>query len=1324
MGFTLPMFLFEKLTGRRLGGAIVGLAALFAAAPGLAFAQASGEPSVQTYVNQAVPAVPADSVMPDGVEWNKPLKAGDMVLPRKTKTKESQQDTGLKAPDLPVGNLKAPQLKAGAKPPQLSSEKESAASLMLMQGMKNALQQSGVNPNLPVDTGTPATDSAKAETGEPLSLSKTSESTKTEESLTYEPGRGPRNLATGETKTGGGLFDSLSTGEPKATELAMPPVSLETAGDKTPVVIGGAETLKPKASSSSIFGPSVGASAEDKTAAGSGCESKVLPWTRDCKEVGYPANYVGQVTGETRIQCPSGEKQDTWLSNSCGPSTVKTAAPQGKDLTVPPPVEPAASMATAGETLANTPVSAATPAPAVPSDVRVDANCGVANGSATASKPLADLCSSGSASDVSGEGPWRWTCQGLNGGMTVSCAAPVAQVSPAAKPDSGKAGKPEIVKEVVAEDGKCGTADGLGMDAAPVADLCDKGIPSRVNGGGPWTWACSGTGGGQAAACRAPRKINGACGAAAENGSEGMPERDLCTAGLASAVTGTGPWNWTCSGLYGGAASTCSATPKVNAVCGQASVTGHREPPVADLCQSGEASNVEGTGPWSWTCAGTHGGADVSCKASRLVDGVCGDSNGSAFAKAPDDGLCAQGRASRVTGRGPWSWNCAGIEGGDTATCTALMSGKESKPGAPAACGPAAEAVLFTMPLDNLCSGGKPSAVSGNGPWTWSCSDESGNNVACTSLMAVEGACGTAANVPAAMAPATDLCASGTPGKVSANKAKTHWTWNCRGSKDDVTVSCSAPAAKTASAQEAESADVRCGSASGRGAVEAPDSGLCDAGKASSVKGKGPWTWSCSAGKNRKVSCEAPKLSDGVCGTANGSIQKARPLTGLCAAGTPTDVDGEGPWLWSCVGTGGGASVSCSAASQAMARIDGSCGAAANAVMTRAPDVNLCDSGVPSTVYGEGPWTWTCSGLNGGIASTCTTSKVMPKAPPPPAQPVNGNCGPANGVAAVEKPEDGLCSAGTTTNVSGNGPWNWNCLGANGGMTVSCTAPLMPPAPIEGVCGAANGISTLTPPRSALCAAGITSAVSGKGPWTWSCSGTNGGGAVSCVAPLAGKEGASRPLPSTVSPSSGESGEAPAPRAAPAGLVTPRLPTGPLPPLETGTLPQLKPSSPLDTARDASFVAPSSVPDLPAGMDTMAPPPVRDTLKPSPALKGGSDGSKDKVTTTGRLILDSDISSLSFDHGSDVIDDDAIEILDKLAALLARHGDARITLNAYAGTRGDITPREARRLSLARALAVRDYLTKKGIASGRIDVRALGANVPSGDMDRVDIKMN
>jgi outer membrane protein OmpA-like peptidoglycan-associated protein len=106
------------------------------------------------------------------------------------------------------------------------------------------------------------------------------------------------------------------------------------------------------------------------------------------------------------------------------------------------------------------------------------------------------------------------------------------------------------------------------------------------------------------------------------------------------------------------------------------------------------------------------------------------------------------------------------------------------------------------------------------------------------------------------------------------------------------------------------------------------------------------------------------------------------------------------------------------------------------------------------------------------------------------------------------------------------------------------------------------------------------------------------------------------------------------------------------------------------------------------------------------------------------LVLDSDLSSLSFERASDAIDSDVAADLDKLAKILQKHESARITLNAYAGADGEITPREARRISLGRALNVRDYLAKRGVSSNRIDVRALGANVPSGDMDRVDIKIN
>ncbi len=58
---------------------------------------------------------------------------------------------------------------------------------------------------------------------------------------------------------------------------------------------------------------------------------------------------------------------------------------------------------------------------------RADASCGSANGVAVSSAPTTNLCSSGTASFVTGTGPWSWTCTGSNGGTDVSCSAPKSQ---------------------------------------------------------------------------------------------------------------------------------------------------------------------------------------------------------------------------------------------------------------------------------------------------------------------------------------------------------------------------------------------------------------------------------------------------------------------------------------------------------------------------------------------------------------------------------------------------------------------------------------------------------------------------------------------------------------------------------------------------------------------------------------------------------------------------------------------------------------------------------------------------------------------------------
>jgi hypothetical protein len=71
------------------------------------------------------------------------------------------------------------------------------------------------------------------------------------------------------------------------------------------------------------------------------------------------------------------------------------------------------------------------------------------------------------------------------------------------------------------------------------------------------------------------------------------------------------------------------------------------------------------------------------------------------------------------------------------------------------------------------------------------------------------------------------------------------------------------------------------------------------------------------------------------------------------------------------------------------------------------------------------------------------------------ASPVNGACGNANSVAVSAAPATGLCNPGTASAISGSGPWSWSCSGSNGGTTASCDAPVettaTPPA-CSGTC--------------------------------------------------------------------------------------------------------------------------------------------------------------------------------------------------------------------------------------------------------------------------------
>lgn len=99
----------------------------------------------------------------------------------------------------------------------------------------------------------------------------------------------------------------------------------------------------------------------------------------------------------------------------------------------------------------------------------------------------------------------------------------------------------------------------------------------------------------------------------------------------------------------------------------------------------------------------------------------------------------------------------------------------------------------------------------------------------------------------------------------------------------------------------------------------------------------------------------------------------------------------------------------------------------------------------------------------------------------------------------------------------------------------------------------------------------------------------------------------------------------------------------------------------------------------------------------------------------------SDSRAIRFAPGATELQGDASSVLNGLAQKLKATPAERISLVAYASGDADQAI-EARRVSLARAVAVRAYLIQHGVASTQIDVRALGNRVTDGgSADRVDL---
>lgn len=121
------------------------------------------------------------------------------------------------------------------------------------------------------------------------------------------------------------------------------------------------------------------------------------------------------------------------------------------------------------------------------------------------------------------------------------------------------------------------------------------------------------------------------------------------------------------------------------------------------------------------------------------VNGTCGTSNGGIFDIKPSDDLCTnRSTPSNVTGSGPWNWICAGINGGTYKTCSAspstyVLSATFAGSGGGSIHGDIScdsSSTCLPVALQNGITANlaaTPNAISTFGGWSGACSNLTGN---------------------------------------------------------------------------------------------------------------------------------------------------------------------------------------------------------------------------------------------------------------------------------------------------------------------------------------------------------------------------------------------------------------------------------------------------------------------------------------------------------------------------------------------------------------------------------------------------------------------
>ncbi|MDD5693543.1 MAG: hypothetical protein PHU86_03680 [Patescibacteria group bacterium] len=283
----------------------------------------------------------------------------------------------------------------------------------------------------------------------------------------------------------------------------------------------------------------------------------------------------------------------------------------------------------------------------------------------------------------------------------------------------------------------------------------------------------------------------------------------------------------------------------------------------------------ETTYRYTWQCE-SQTGHTIGCGANKIIDAACGSANGTTGTTAPSGAeLCATGIVSSqgVIGIGPWNWTCNGINNGGTANCTKGVTVVPKYSCSGANCISDANGSYTNSWCDSqcsaatqyyTCSGSSCVATSTNTGIT----DPNCNNScsAATTKYSCSGAyCVADANGTFTDSTCNNSCSAANTGYYCTSSSACTYGVIPDGKYGFTSLSTCQSYASSLCPTSCTPQNGVCGSANNKATGTAPTSGLCNAGTPSNVTGTGTtWNWSCAAVNScgTAASCSAPKTCD------------------------------------------------------------------------------------------------------------------------------------------------------------------------------------------------------------------------------------------------------------------------------------------------------------------------------------------------------------------------------------------------------------------------------------------------------------------------------